>query len=157
MTNVKKIIRNGGSVLAIVAILLLIIRSQGESWQGRARVRVGGAVIKAEVADSAEARTRGLSSRPNLRKGQGLLLVFDQPGRYAIWMKDMNFPLDIMWIKDGRLADFVENAPPPAPGTPDSELYVYEPYILSDYILEVGSGFIESRGLKIGDPVEVIR
>ena len=45
-----------------------------------------------------EERSQGLSGRPNLAAGTGMLFVFEQAGSYAFWMKDMRFPLDMVWI-----------------------------------------------------------
>ena len=54
--------------------------------------------IQGELADTPAIRERGLSGRVSMNSNQGMLFVFDRPGVYGFWMKDMNFPLDMVWI-----------------------------------------------------------
>ena len=51
-----------------------------------------------EVADTTQARAKGLSGRSCIGQNEGMLFVFNQPGFYEFWMKDMKFPIDIIWI-----------------------------------------------------------
>lgn len=61
-------------------------------------VQIGLAQIKAEIADNDAERAKGLSGRPCIESYQGMLFVFDKPGQYPFWMKDMKFSIDIVWI-----------------------------------------------------------
>ena len=54
--------------------------------------------LSVEVADTQASRELGLSGREKMGDDEGILFVFDTPGRYGFWMKDMQFPLDIIWI-----------------------------------------------------------
>jgi poly-gamma-glutamate capsule biosynthesis protein CapA/YwtB (metallophosphatase superfamily) len=49
-------------------------------------------------AKTDEERTKGLSGTDELPAGEGLLFAFDEPGRHGFWMKDMNYPIDILWF-----------------------------------------------------------
>lgn len=62
------------------------------------QIQIGTTTIIAEIADTKEKRGLGLSGRPALPADGGMLFVFDQPGNYGFWMKDMNFPIDIVWL-----------------------------------------------------------
>lgn len=59
-----------------------------------------GEAIALTVADTPAAREKGLGGRPSLKENEGMLFVFSEPGRYGIWMKDMRFPLDIIWLEE---------------------------------------------------------
>lgn len=61
-----------------------------------------GQEIKLRVADEPKERALGLSYFKSLSQDQGMLFLFDKPGVYPFWMKDMNFPLDIIWLKRGQ-------------------------------------------------------
>jgi uncharacterized membrane protein (UPF0127 family) len=61
-------------------------------------VRVGAQAWRVEVARDAASRERGLSGRDQLARGEGMLFVFETPYHAGFWMKDMRFPLDIVWI-----------------------------------------------------------
>ena len=66
-----------------------------------------------EVANSLEKRRLGLSGRKILKEDRGILFVFDKPSNHGIWMKDMNFPIDIFWIdSENRIVDIQMRATP---------------------------------------------
>lgn len=105
-----------------------------------------------EIADTLARREKGLSGRAELPEGEGMLFIFDTPGLYGFWMKDMQFPIDIIWIRGDRVVGFTENVPIPA-GIFDLKTY-YPPEPV-DGVLEVGAGLVRDYSFKIGDPVMV--
>ena len=120
----------------------------------QATVTLGSVDFAAEVARTSAERAKGLSGRPGLRPGTGMLFVFDSGRASTFWMKGMLFPLDIVWIGvDCRIVDITLNSPPPAPTTADSELPTYASTAPAAYTFEVAAGEVEGRGIKIGDEV----
>ncbi len=69
-----------------------------------------------------EARARGLSGREALPPGHGMLFLFDTVAVQGMWMPDMRFPLDIVWLDtDLRVVHITEDAPPcPQPSLPSN-------------------------------------
>ena len=62
---------------------------------------------------SPESRRRGLSGRPFMARGHGLLFVFDAVEQQSMWMVDMRFPLDIVWMDgDMRITKIERGAEP---------------------------------------------
>ncbi|MBI4390301.1 MAG: DUF192 domain-containing protein [candidate division NC10 bacterium] len=112
---------------------------------GRVRVRV-------EVAVTEEEKARGLSGRAGLPPGTGMLFPYPAPGFRSMWMREMRFPLDFLWIRDGRVVDLFEEVPPPAPGETPRTVASPEP---AQAILEVPAGFIRTHRLRRGDAAEV--
>lgn len=102
--------------------------------------------IVIEVVESQEARTQGLGGRKKLKQDKGMLFVFQNSDRHAIWMKDMNFPLDILWLDDTKQVIHIEEdvAPETYPQTFTSN----NP---AKYVLEVNSGFVQEHRVKVGD------
>ena len=120
----------------------------------QATVTLGTVDFAAEVARTLAERAKGLSGRPGLRPGTGMLFVFDSGRASTFWMKGMLFPLDIVWIGvDCRIVDITLNVPPPAPTTVDSELSIYASNAPAAYTFEVAAGEVDGRGIKIGDEV----
>lgn len=115
-------------------------------------VKVGGTKVKVDISDTEESRRQGLSGRPNLPEGEGMLFVFGSEARSAFWMKDMNFAIDIIWINAGRVVGITKDAEP-QPGASDSELKLYFPPSAFTQVLEVPSGFSEKNNFKVGDSV----
>jgi uncharacterized membrane protein (UPF0127 family) len=116
-----------------------------------------GTMLSVEVADTPASRELGLSGRKSISDDDGLLFVFDRPGRYGFWMKDMKFPIDMVWInKDGVVVyaereigpDTYFNYNPP-------KTFINGPEAL--YVLEVASGQSEKLGLYLGSKVKIER
>jgi len=118
-----------------------------------ASVRVRDASLVAEVAADPAARSRGLSERDGLARNQAMLFVFDKPGRYGVRISGMRFPIDVLWIKDGVVADIEETAR----SSPDSRnsAAVYHPDVFAEMILETGAGFAARHEVRIGDRVYI--
>ena len=106
--------------------------------------------ISVELARSALEKTRGLSGRAALKPGHGMLFVYEQPQPIGIWMKDMRFALDILWILDGRIAHVEKNAPPLVPSGLER---VYT--ATGEAVLEVPAGFADQQKIRVGDRVKL--
>ena len=117
-------------------------------WFSRThQLTIGSTTIDIEIADNETKRAQGLSNRVSLPDQSGMLFIFPEPVRHSFWMKDMNFPLDFIWIKNGtaiQLSKDVPSTQPPVVLTPDDPV---------DQVLEVNAGFIDKNGIKVGDEV----
>lgn len=118
-----------------------------------AEILIREALFRAEVANTAVARTRGLSGRDFLAADSGMLFTFDKPAIYSFWMKDMRFPIDIIWLRDAKVVYVAKDVLPPGPGISDSELKVYSPSVEADMVLEVNAGIAEHFHIEVGDSV----
>ena len=78
-------------LLAIVVILIL-------GW-GSVLVFPEATSDRYELADTSSERTKGLSYRTEIPK-EGMLFIFPNKGIQGFWMKDMLFPIDILWLTD---------------------------------------------------------
>lgn len=111
------------------------------------------ACVLVETASDPESRARGLMYRDNLEPGKGMFFVFDSSGRYAFWMMNMKFALDMIWItQDLRVAAISENVPPCMPGAPCESV---SPDVDCRYVLEVPAGFSRDNGITAGDTVRL--
>lgn len=119
------------------------------------KMMVGSTQVSVEVADTAQKRSKGLSEVSFLAEDSGMLFVFPKADRYKFWMKQMRFPLDMVWINGDSVVDLLENVPPPTLGTPDDQLKIYSPISEIDKVLEVNGGFVNLHGVKIGDKVSL--
>lgn len=104
--------------------------------------------ITIERADTPAARARGLSGRAGLAENTGMLFVLEASKRHSFWMKDMNFPIDIIWIDEHHtVVDITREAKPAS--FPDS----FAPAVPARYVLEVNAGFADHHRIKIGDTI----
>ena len=80
-----------------------------------------------------------------------MLFVFERSGRHGFWMKDMNVPIDILWLRNSRVGYVAENVPPPSSGetpvtiTPDKS---------ANLVLELEAGQARALGLAVGSTLD---
>ena len=122
---------------------------------GAAIVSIGNATYSVDLAISPEERQQGLSGREQMGLDAGMLFVFEGERPLAFWMKEMHFPLDIIWIDaQCRLIEVAKEVPPPLPGTSNDEIPRVQSPLPARYVLEVNAGEVTREGLKPGDIVE---
>jgi uncharacterized membrane protein (UPF0127 family) len=101
------------------------------------------------VAQSPKELSQGLSVVDELKEDQGMLFVFSYLDEHAFWMKDMKFPIDIIWLdSEKKIVSIKENADPK--NFPES----YQPTSPALYVLEVTDGFTKKHSLKEGYQLE---
>ncbi len=157
------------AVLIVLPLLVLFIyqylnrqKASNFAYINKIRQKPGGYVlindlkIFTHIADSQEKRRLGLSVMNTMPKDEGMLFYFGIENTYPIfWMKDMNFPIDIIWIDDNKILHIDKNIPPPTPGAPDNKLTLYRPPGAIDYVLEVNANFTDENTIKVGDEVDL--
>ncbi len=102
------------------------------------------------IADTNQKRQVGLGNKATLAAGEGMLFKFDTDGKWRIWMKDMKFGIDILWLsEDGTIVDIRENV------YPESYPFVFEPKESARYILEVLAGYSGANGIRKGGKIDL--
>jgi uncharacterized membrane protein (UPF0127 family) len=141
----------------VTAIIFLIVTNRPFETK-TAKVFVGRGVFEVEIADNPVLHQRGLSGRSVLGENEGMLFIFPQPGFQNFWMKDMKFPIDIIWIRDHKVIGMVIGAEPAfaeaSAGKPESYTIYTSPEPV-DMVLEINAGKSQQFGIKIGDGVTV--
>lgn len=128
--------------------------NSGNANQEKKVVTVGSVQFKVEIAKNEQARKVGLSSTDALPENEGMLFIFDKNGiAPTFWMKGMEFPIDIIWIKDNTVAEITSDVPTVAANTPDDKIIQYSPKNKIDYVLEIPASVAQKRGIKVGDSV----
>jgi len=101
--------------------------------------------LNVELADTPEKKEKGLSNKRSLAENQGMLFVFDHPDFYSFWMKDMFFPIDIIWIgKDLKIIDITKDV------WPDTYPKNFKPSSPIKYAIEVNAGWILKNEIAMG-------
>ena len=117
-------------------------------------VQIGTTTINVEVESTDASREQGLSGRTSLAPGNGMLFVFQQDGDWGFWMKDMNFPIDIIFISAtqtpnvGAVVSVAANASPA--GYLENPPQVFYPPLAVRYVLEVPAGFALAHNIVGG-------
>ncbi|MBC8259680.1 MAG: DUF192 domain-containing protein [SAR324 cluster bacterium] len=103
--------------------------------------------ISVEVADTVEKRSLGLGKRQGLKKGWGMLFIFENKKLQSFWMKDMQFPLDIIWLDDYKIIHILQNVQPVAPGEKPP---ILKPSVPANFVLELNAGRAAELKLQLG-------
>ncbi|MCL5667184.1 MAG: DUF192 domain-containing protein [Patescibacteria group bacterium] len=119
-------------------------------------LQIGNKILEVQVVNTPQDMQQGLSGRTSLANNKGMLFDFGQQENNMpyFWMKDMNFNLDLIWIKNNKIVGITKNVPKPEPGTPDSQLPFYSPPSPIDSVLEVNAGWADRNGIKAADEVD---
>jgi uncharacterized membrane protein (UPF0127 family) len=119
-----------------------------------------------EVVTSPEALALGLGKRSEIGS-DGMLFVFSEPKNIYFWMLNMEFDLDIIWIKNGKILRIDQNVS--APSSPSNTKFGFNKLLTSnspnlpkyqspdkvDSVLEVPAGFTRDNNIFSGDFISV--
>lgn len=137
-TNTEDLLKTTGPVASSTVI------KSGSS------VQIGGEKFVLEVVDTFDSMARGLSGRPTLAKNTGMLFVFTEDSRWGVWMKDMKFAIDVIWLDNkGRIVTII---PDMAPKTYPN---IFVPEMPARYFLELNAGEAKRLNLRQGDEIKV--
>lgn len=136
-------------VLIFVAVCFWVFYSAYNHYD---RVIVGGKTFLVDTVRSKYAMQVGLSDRDKLLSDNGMLFVFKNPEKHGIWMKNMKFPIDILWIDQNfkiiHMEKSIATSTYPKVFTPNS----------SDmYVLEISAGQLDVLGVKTDDFVVFLK
>lgn len=116
-------------------------------------VKINGREITVEIADTPELQFKGLSGRKNLCAGCGMLFVFNDKKERTFVMREMNFPLDIIFI-DGNKIVKIEGGLEPEGVNPKN---IYKSGAPVDYVLEVNGGFTDKYKIEEGGKLVIFK
>lgn len=106
--------------------------------------------VDARVADDFAKRYTGLSDTTALNETEGMLFIHKETDTHTYVMRDMNFPLDIIFIDaDGQITEI--HSAPTEPNADSLTEYRGE----GKYVLEVNEGFAETHNVSVGDRVQI--
>jgi len=114
-------------------------------------VKINNLNIPVEVAADINSQQKGLSGREFLGEGKGMLFIFPKADYYQFWMPNMYFPIDIVWIEQGKIVGIEKNISNEF--NPQNPRF-YQPPKPVSYVLEVNAGLAEKYNFNIGDKVE---
>ncbi len=113
-------------------------------------IHIKDVLVNASVAKTWPERIMGLSDTPFLPEDVVKFFAFESDGYHSIWMKDMNYAIDIIWTDvDGSIVSLVENA------TPESYPDTFTPDVLARFVVETTAGFVKKNHIVLGDKVDI--
>ncbi len=139
----------------VIALLFLAIIVVVAYWFSKRdtllphEVIAGEHTISVVLALDPSARAQGLSGTKELAPDHGMLFIFPYAGKYPFWMKDMNYPIDIVWMDShGRVITVAPNL------SPESYPQQFAPIAPARYVLEISAGTAMADGITEGTVLE---
>jgi len=154
MPNRKQLVV--GLVILVAGFLVWLVvpsNSDGKHTNGdQAGYAVGrNYCLQLDIADTPVKKQRGLSGRDRLEPSEGMLFLYERSGRYGFWMKDMSFPIDIIWLdEDNRIVTIKRRA------QPDSYPQTFKPDQPAKKIIETPAGWTQKQNTNSGDQLTLV-
>lgn len=149
-------------ILGLFALLLIIVVGVKFSMDYLANnpnpftktptVTINNQTFKLFVAKSAKEKEIGLSDKDSLAQDHGMYFPFERKDYYSFWMKNMKFPIDMIFLSNNQIVTIYENLEPPSQDLKSPPLY--KPNEQADAVLEINAGLIKKYNIKIGDEVK---
>jgi len=124
----------------------------------RGTIKIDNVVLEVQIADTDLLRTQGLMFQEELPSDQGMLFVFEGEERRSIWMLNMQFSLDILWLDiEGNILHIEKNVPPCKTALETATCPSYKgDNKLAKYVLEVTSGFVDEYSITENSKLEIV-
>lgn len=104
---------------------------------------IGNNTYHLEVATTSQAQEIGLGGRMVMDKDRGMLFSYSDEDQRCFWMKDMRFPLDIIWVDSTKRITRVEYNL--APGS-----YPRTFCVKAKYVIELNARAAKQNDLRVG-------
>lgn len=140
------------TVLIILGILFFVGLGLW-AWQSSAKsptAKINNRTFKLFVAKTDKDKQVGLSKYKSIKEEQGMIFSFGKDDYYRFWMKEMKFPIDLIYINDGKIVTIYKNVPIPKD---KSNPQIYNSNKPADTVLEISAGLSQKYNFKEGDSV----
>ncbi len=111
--------------------------------------------ITCEIASTPKELSEGLMNRQELPEDKGMLFIYETLQNLSFWMKNILFPLDIVFLDEEGIVINVESADI-EPGVPDNELKRYNSFRPAQFVVEINQGLSTLYGIKEGTPTNIV-
>ena len=111
-------------------------------------LKIGKTRFPVETVVSPAALQQGLSGRKSLPQGTGMLFIFATIKKQSMWMPDMEFPLDIVWLDENLSVVHITYGALPCVSRNDCPSY--SSTYSAKYAIEMNSGDAQRYGFTTG-------
>lgn len=136
----------------IIISLLFVLLLLSACTNGVTKLKIKDEVLTVEISADAFTRSRGLSGRESLCENCAMVFIFGQESKHSFWMKDMNFPLDILYINGDEIVEIFKNVPVLDEMNEIKEVF---PNKKADKVLELNAGWCDAHDVEVGDKIEL--
>lgn len=137
--------------MKIFKILILILFFSGALFfltkdREKIEIQIKDQRLDVWISKNEEERRRGLSNLDSIGDNEGMLFIFQEEVEPLFWMKDMNFPIDIIWINSEKeIVEITERI------YPETYPQTFSPPTSVKYVIEVNAGWCAENKIEKGD------
>lgn len=150
---------SGGLITVLMIAFLIVSGNDFSSRTAQANnkpdqysvIKIGRQEMKVEIASTFKQQYQGLSDRQAICADCGMLFVFSDSDKKSFVMRNMEFPLDMIFIDNGVIKNIAADLEPEG----DDPKNIYESDGESDQVLEVNGGYCQRHNIKPGDRVSI--
>lgn len=143
-------------IVGIMAIPKDVKLEQAEFPRGM--VKIDDVLLQVQIADTKPLQTRGLMFQEKLPYDQGMIFVFEDEGVRSMWMLNMQFALDLIWIDSEGNVVHIEKDTQPCKSALETIgcTFTNGNEEMAKYVLEVSSGFVDKFNITKNSKLEII-
>ena len=127
-------------LLLLIVVFSLSLKIYHSQWP-KENIVVAGQELHVLVADTQQHQYKGWSDRKDMGKYDGMIFVMGNRGQHTMVMRDMHFPIDILWVDGSKIVDMAPNV---QPESDKGQLRPYFSRLPSNMVLELKAGFIKA-------------
>ena len=136
--------------LIIISLFLVVLLSACNNKINTLRIK--DELLNIEIASNHSNQKKGLSNRESLCKNCAMLFLFEEEAKHSFWMKDMNFPLDILYIQDDKIVEIFKDVQVLDNMDEITEIF---PNQKADKVLELNAGWCDVHQIQVGDKIRL--
>ena len=127
------------------------VPTQAQSLPITASAMIEGTTIQLEVAQTPEQQAMGLMFRSELADDRGMLFPFDRPRFTRFWMRNVEIPLDMIFMNGDEVVAIADSVPP----CTETPCPTYGPDVPVSQVIELRGGRAAELGLEVGDRITI--
>jgi uncharacterized protein len=146
------------AVVGAIGINLFPLKLKNKGLEfAQGKVEINGDLINVEIAKSTAERQRWLMFRQEkIPLNSAMILVYDKPDLYSMWLLNIEYNLDLIWVDEsGQIVYLVKDAPP-CKNTLDPSSCTYKNTKAAKYVIAATSGFINRHKITMESKMTVI-
>jgi len=116
---------------------------------------IDGVTFNLYAASNSKDQQIGLSKYSKIDQNMGMIFLFNRSDYYSFWMKDMKFPIDIIFINNNNIVAIFKNVQPPSSISNNQILPIYTPSQVANTVLEINAGLSDKYNFKVNDTVKI--
>src|ERR687885_1317650 len=146
------------AIVGAIGLSLFPLKGKNKSLEfARGKIGIDSDLINVEIAKSSAEKQRWLMFRQEkIPLNSAMILVYDKPDLYSMWLLNIEYNLDLIWVDESGQIVYVVKDAPPCKNTLDPSSCTYKNTKAAKYVIAATSGFINRHKITMESKMTVI-